>query len=204
MLQSLRKMTGPRKIISAITDRGLLVYIMLVALLIFAESIIPGFLRIGHMGSLLKMAAFTGIVAIGQTFVILIGGIDMSIANVVTLANIVAAQIMLGENSNILPALAAILAIGVVVGIANASGINFLKIPPMIMTLGIGIVLQGIMLLYSKGAPKGNAAPFIRSLVNETSIFGIFAPIVLIWLILGAISICVLKFTTFGRKIYVT
>ncbi len=190
------------KIKNTVINRRNLSFYMLIILLISSQIAIPGFLTMDHIGVLLKMAAFTGIAAIGQTMVILSGGIDMSIAGVITLANIVAAQLMNGSNSNILVTILAMIVIGVIVGAANATGVNYLRIPPMIMTLGVGTVLEGIFLLYSKGAPKGNSAPMIRSIVNETSIFKTFAPIVLIWMIISVAAVLFLRYTTFGRKLY--
>ena len=72
----------------------------------------------------------------------------------------------------------------------------------MVMTLGTGTIIQGLALLYSKGAPKGNAAPMLRAWVNEPTIFGIVTPIVLIWFILSVITIIILAYSTIGRKLY--
>lgn len=195
------KMT-PQRFFKSIVDRGLLVYIMLLLLLVFAQFIIPGFIEVKNISSILKMASFTGVAAIGQTLVILLGGIDMSVSNVVTFTNIVAAQMMLGSNENIPVTILVVIIIGGLIGFANATGINYLKIPPMIMTLGVGTMIQGIAMLYSKGAPKGNAAPFIRFIVNDTIIFGVVSWIVIIWFIISIIVIVLLKYTIVGRKLY--
>lgn len=184
-----------------IIKSGLLVYLILLVLLIIAEIVSPGFLSFHHLGNVLRQASFLGIVAIGQTFVILSGGIDLSVASIITLANVVSAQIMDGSNGNLLLALITVIAIGAVVGLANGSGVCFLKIPPLIMTLGVGSVVQGIALVYSKGAPKGYAAPLVRFISNE-KIGGLISGAVILWLILGLITILILKYTTFGRNVY--
>lgn len=194
--------TEPQKLAKKIVESGLLVYIMLFILIVCAQFIIPGFMGIKNISSILKMASFTGIAAIGQTLVILLGGIDMSVSNVVTFVNIFAAQIMLGSNQNIPAAIVMVVILGALVGFANATGINYFKIPPMVMTLGVGTMVQGIALLYSKGAPKGNAAPLIRSIVNDTAVFGVASWIVVLWIVISAVVIIMLKYTTFGRKLY--
>lgn len=197
-----RSGVSPRALAKKIVETGLLVYVMLLALIVCAQFIIPGFINVKNISNVLKIASFTGIAAIGQTLVILLGGIDMSVSYVVTFANIVAAQVMAGADVNIPAAFAAVILLGTVVGLANAAGINFLKIPPMIMTLGIGTMVQGIALLYSKGAPKGNAAPLIRHVVNDTVVGGVSSWIVVIWLVVAVLVVVALRYTVSGRQLY--
>jgi ribose transport system permease protein len=189
-------------LLQKISGSNYLVGIVLMLMLIGAQIIIPGFLGIRNVGNILKIASFIGIAAIGQTLAILIGGIDMSISNVVTLVNIMTAQMMVGDNSNIPVTLITILCIGAVVGTVNAFGITYFKIPPIVMTIGMGTVIQGIALLYSKGAPKGNAAPLLRYLVNEPKIFGFTTWVVIFWVVLAIMMIVLLKMTPFGRRVF--
>lgn len=183
-------------------DYGVLVWLLLIIFFIAAQMIIPGFMNIKNIGNVLKIASFTGIAAIGQTLAILQGGIDMSISNVVTFANIIAAQIIMGKNENIALALVVVMLTGAICGVVNAAGIYFLRIPPMIMTLGLGTIIYGAAMIYSNGAPKGNAAPFLRYLVNEMAVGGAFPWIVVFWVIISGVVIIVLKKTTSGRKLY--
>jgi ribose transport system permease protein len=180
---------------------GVLVYLILIVLLFLAELIAPGFLAFNHMDSVLRQASFLGIVAIGQTIVILIGGIDLSVASGITIANIVGAQLMDGKNSNILVAIGAVLLIGLIIGLINGLGVHFFHIPPLVMTLGVGSVVQGIVLLYSKGAPKGHTAPLIE-FISTGRIGGTISGILLVWIILSILTVIILKFTTYGRSIY--
>lgn len=69
------------------------------------------------------------------------------------------------------------------------------------MTLGVGTVVQGIFLIYTKGAPKGNAAPLLKSICGQ-SMFGIVSGIVILWLVFAVVAVAVLKKTPYGRKIY--
>src|SRR6056297_2070552 len=78
-------------------NSGILVYLVLLLLLFIAQIISPGFLTFDHMSNVLRQASFLGIVAIGQTLVILIGGIDLSVAPVITLANVLGAELMAGQ-----------------------------------------------------------------------------------------------------------
>ena len=110
------------------------VYIGLAAILIIAQIISPGYLKMDHILTMLRLAAFVGIASIGQTFAVLTGGIDLSIAYVITFANIVGSQVMYGENQNLPAAVLTVLAVGAGVGLVNSMGIKFLKIPPVSYT----------------------------------------------------------------------
>lgn len=178
-----------------------MVYVILVLILLAAQILSPGYLKPTHMAGILRLASFMGIAAIGQNLTILTGGIDLSIANTITFANVIAAQIMMGQDANLAAALAAVMVMGVVVGLVNGMGIHWLKIPPFIMTLGVGTVIQGVFLIYTKGAPKGNAAPFLRAVCGQ-SFIGIVSGIVIIWAVLAAVAIVLLRSTPYGRKIY--
>ena len=82
-----------------------MVYIVLVIVLLLAQLLSPGYLKPTHIAGILRLASFMGIAAIGQNLTILTGGIDLSIANTITFANVIAAQIMMGENHNIISCL---------------------------------------------------------------------------------------------------
>ena len=146
-----------------------MVYVILVVLLLAAQLMSPGYLKPTHVAGILRLASFMGIAAIGQNLTILTGGIDLSIANTITFANVIAAQIMMGRNENLPAALFAVIVMGVMVGFINGVGIHWLKIPPFIMTLGVGTVIQGVFLIYTKGAPKGNASPLLRPSADRAS-----------------------------------
>ena len=144
-----------------------MVYVILVVLLLAAQIMSPGYLKPTHVAGILRLASFMGIAAIGQNLTILTGGIDLSIANTITFANVIAAQIMMGRNENLPAALFAVIVMGVMVGFINGVGIHWLKIPPFIMTLGVGTVIQGVFLIYTKGAPKGNASPLLKAVCGQ-------------------------------------
>jgi ribose transport system permease protein len=178
-----------------------MVYILLVLMLVLAEIFSPGYLSMTHMMGILRLAAFMGIAAIGQTFAILTGGIDLSNDKTISFAYIIAAHVMMGQNDNIFVALCYILLFGIIVGVINGAGIFLLNVPPFIMTLGVGSVIQGAYMIFTKGAPKGTSAPLISSISNG-NIFGCVSGIVIVWIVLTAISIFVLRKTPYGRKIY--
>lgn len=178
-----------------------LIYILLVIMLTVAAIVSPGYLQITHLAGILRLASFLGIAAIGQNLAILSGGIDLSIAQLMCLGNVFGAQLMMGKNENMLYSLLVVLVLGAVFGAMNGFGIKYLKIPAFIMTLGTSCVVQGVCLIYTRGAPKGNTSPLLKSICNDR-LFDLLPPIVLIWLGLAVVTILVLKCTPFGRKIY--
>lgn len=192
-----------KRLKAQLASSQLMVYIILIVILFFAQIVSPGYLQFNHIAGILRLSSFLGIAAIGQTLAILTGGIDLSIASVITFANVIGAQMMAGSDGNIVLAMAMVLIMGASVGLINGFGVRFLKIPPFIMTLGVGTIIQGIFLIYTKGAPKGNAAPALRAICGQ-SLFGIVSGIVIIWLLMAIVTIVLLKLTPYGRRIYAT
>jgi ribose transport system permease protein len=175
-------------------------YVAVVLLLGAASLVSREFGGFNHIMLLLGLASFTGLVAVGQTMVILLGGIDLSVSSTVTIAGVVSATIMAGSDVQIVTAVAISLFIGVVIGLINGMGIGLLNIPPMVMTLGVTSLVQGIALLYTNGAPKGNSAPLLSHLATG-SIAGI-PFMVIIWMLVSLAIILVLHRTSFGRWTY--
>ena len=179
----------------------LLVYAVMALLAVIANFLNPGFLAFSHWGTILRQMAFLGIVCIGQTLVILTGGIDLSISYVLVLCNVVSAQVIGGKNENTFKAFLICMLISILVGVINSLGIHFLKIPAMIMTLAMGNALLGIAYIYCNGAPKGKTSPFLDFIANG-KIGGVINGATLIWIILSIAVIIAVKMTTFGRQLY--
>ena len=181
----------------------ILVWPFLAALLLIGLGafVSPGFASPDHLLLILNLAAFLGLVAIGQTLVILSGGIDLSVSSVVTITGVVSATIMSGADSHLAWGLAVSCAIGIAIGLFNGFGVAFLKINPMVMTLGTTSVVQGVALLYTNGAPKGSAAPFLSRVATER-LFGVVPIVLFIWAIFAIVVIFMLHQTVWGRRVY--
>ena len=178
-----------------------LVYVILIIMLIIANIVSPGYLKGKHLLSMLRIAAFLGIVCIGQNLVILIGGIDMGVPYVIMIGNVIGAEILKGQDSNIGKALVAVILAGAIIGIIESIGINYFKINAFIMTLGMGIIVEGVAMVTTGGAPKGSSSPMLTKLTSMNTIGGI-SGIIIIWVIVSAIFIIVMKYTKFGRYVY--
>jgi ribose transport system permease protein len=98
----------------------------------------------GVMGLLQRMVAL-GIVAVGQTLVLLVGSIDLSVANLISVSAVIASHVMNGNTDAIALGVLAAIAIGILVGAVNGVLVAKLKVSPLIATLGVGLVLQGVL-----------------------------------------------------------
>jgi ribose transport system permease protein len=114
--------------------------------------------------SLLHVAAGLGLVAVGQTLVIIGGSLDLSVAYVVSLSTLVAAEAMAGSDGALLPAVGLALVVSAAIGFLNGVLITKVRINPFIATVGVGLLLRGYLDNGYDG-PAGKAAPaLVRSL----------------------------------------
>ena len=178
-----------------------LIYIVLVSVLIIASIMSPGYLKITHIASMLRIASFLGLVCIGQNLVMLTGSIDMSVAAVITLGNILGAQVLMGKDANILTALLIVIVAGLAVGICTSFGVSKLNIPAFIMTLGMRSIVEGFAMVYTGGAPKGSTSPALTRMTSSNMV-GVFSGTAVLWLVIAAGFILFMRYTKFGRNVY--
>jgi len=178
------------------------IYIFLVLLFVTASLVSPQFLKPQNLKDILNQAAALGMVAIGQTFVILIGGggLDLSVASVMATVSVIVAHNTRGQDVLFLPVALVCLLFGLLVGLANGLLVTKRKVQPFMATLGVMIIIQGLRFLYTGGAPKGGFPPILRFLGTgdigpiPTSIFSLA--------VITAVAVIVLNKTTFGRQVY--
>jgi ribose/xylose/arabinose/galactoside ABC-type transport system permease subunit len=172
-------------------------------LILFAVSVIlqPGMFSVGHIANLLQIAAFLGVVALGQTCVILTGGIDLSVSGLIMMTNILACYLINGNPANIPITLAVCVLAGLGAGCLNGFLITKLKVIPLICTLAIDQVLYGLALIFTTGVPKGSVGEAF-SVVSTGRLFSLVPLSFLIWLGITLFFAGVLKKTAFGRRLY--
>jgi ribose transport system permease protein len=147
----------------------------------------------------LKGASFVGIASAAQFFVVVSGGIDLSIASVATVSGMAAAVIMNGQDQNLPYAILASLGIGLVIGTINGLMVNVLKIAPFVATFGMFYILQGAAYTYSVN-PVGQASPSFYNLYVDTwsGVPVILVIVGVFWLICWYVA----RQTSFGRHLY--
>ena len=177
-------------------------YIIVVAIVL--ESIVfaalaPQFLSLDNLVNVAISVAVIGILAVGMTFVILTGGIDLSIGSVVALAGVIAA-IVAQKTGLVGLGFAAALGVGFASGAFNGVTIAYFRVPPFVVTLAVLTIARGLAFILSEGRSIGNL-PENFGWLGKSSIFGIpFS--VLLMLATFAAGWFVLAQTRFGRYVY--
>ncbi|MEI6157305.1 MAG: ABC transporter permease, partial [Atribacterota bacterium] len=176
------------------------IFLVLVVLLVIAGLISPVFYRSANIANILQQASVLGIISLGQTIVILAGGIDLSVASIVATSCVFAAAIMAGKNSMVLPVALFCLLLGLLSGWLNGVIVTRRNAPPFIVTLGTALIMQGIRFVYTKGAPFGTIPSWLRVLGRGRLTF---IPVsVIVFLSLAVIVALFLRRSPYGRKIY--
>ncbi|TDD35301.1 ABC transporter permease [Actinomadura sp. KC06] len=172
---------------------GVLVLTWLAAIL-FAK----GFDSVSSFRYLVQTAAFLGIVGVGQTLVVMMSGIDLSVSGVVALSAVVCAQV--ASESGGTAGIAVALAASILVGLANAAGVTWLRVPPMVMTLATGTIVAGALLVYTDGSPKSAKVALLGSLANDR-VLGVPLAFVL-WIGITAAAAWLLHASRVGRYVF--
>ena len=130
----------------------LVVYAILLGIVLLAYIFLPDFRGAGNFLNVLRQSVSLGIASVGQTLVILVGGIDLSVGATISLTNVYSSGFMANFTSPGLVVLMviALLAVGLFIGFINANVVTRLKVAPFIATMGVGAIIQGLVLLYAK------------------------------------------------------
>ena len=177
-----------------------LAYVGMLVLLAVTAFFSPGFLSESNLRSSLVLAAFVGIVALGQTFVIVGGGIDLSVPWVLNSAAILMAAFCGGYDLPLLWVVPLVLVAGALIGFINGVGVAVFGVPAIIMTLAANVVLRGLIVIYTGGVPPPTAPSLIRYL--SVGRIGPVPVIGLIWTVLAIAASLLMSKTAFGRYLY--
>jgi ribose transport system permease protein len=195
------------QIVASLTpDRRRILYAFGAAVLVFAVGgfVHAGFASAASVKAILVIASFVGFVAAGQTFVILIGGIDLSVPWVLNGAAILFATTSLGRDDRAIPAVLLALGLGLLTGLVNGVGIAYFAVPAVVMTLGMNGIMEGLTLGVSKGFTCGSCASYAPKAVQDvihTNLAGIPGDLFL-WLGIAILITFLLSATSFGRRVY--
>ena len=145
----------------------------------------------------LKVAAFLGIVAAGMMIVVLLGHIDLSVPWTI------AASAMLATAWGGPFAIPVGLGVGIAVGLLNGIGVAYLRVPSMIFTLGVNVMLRGLMVMLTGGFSPSSVPTQAMLDLGKGDLVGIPNP-VLVWVVVSILVSFTLRRTAFGRYIYAT
>jgi len=175
------------------------IVIGLIGLCLLLWILTPHFLTVPNALNVMEQTSINAIVAVGMTYVIISGGIDLSVGSVLALSGVVLAAALKADWPAPL-AIAAGLGVGAATGSINGLVIAFGRLPPFIMTLGMMSVARGAALLATDGRPISGFDAGFRSIATGR-VLGVPAPIVLT-LAIYAIAHFVQSRTRFGRYVY--
>ena len=199
MTQSAQPQSQQRPVIDVLRSYG--IHLVLAALILVTAILSPAFLTANNISNMLLQAAPLGIVVIGQVLVILVRGLDLSVASVMATAAVVATSFS-GQDGDALPVLLVALAIGLATGLVNGLLITKRNVSPFLATLATMTLLQGMRFAYTQGAPSGNVPPIYRVLGSQT-FFGVPYNLMILVVLTAVFSILLHK-TTYGRRVYLT
>jgi inositol transport system permease protein len=187
--------------------------IFLICLMAIFAVMEPRFLNATNLFNVMRQISITGLIALGMTFVILTGGIDLSVGSLLAFSAIVAAAVSKGSAGNTLSldaetavghpwyvALVVATGIGLIGGFFQGLGITRLKVPPFVVTLGGLSAFRGLTLWFSGGGPISGLDADFRWW-GQGQIGPVPVPVIL-FLVLAAICHIILRHTRYGRHVY--
>ncbi|MBT7013639.1 MAG: ABC transporter permease [Actinobacteria bacterium] len=175
------------------------VYLTLVMLLVISALITPKMFENETLAVMFRQCAQLGIIAIGQTMVMLVAGLDLSVGGVIVMTSMVVAEVSNGRDEMIPFAILIALIIGMLIGLGNGLLITIRKVPPLVATLVMLFLVQGVQQAFTRGVPSG-FVPEALGLVNKS--WGFLSIPLLLWLILNGLFLIILRGTSYGRRIY--
>jgi ribose/xylose/arabinose/galactoside ABC-type transport system permease subunit len=192
-----------RKIdLTALLKDGIILWVFS-AMCVFLAFLSPSFIKPLNIVTVLKQSSMLGILAIGSTFVLISGGVDLSVGSILAVSGVCAA--MLAQKNFSLPLIIPILAaviVGTGIGLMNGVGVAFGKITPFIMTLGFMISIRGLAFLITKGKPVFGLRDNFTNISNGVVFrFGDVVVPSMVFYLIGVVIIMsvILKLTVFGK-----
>ena len=159
------------------------------------------FLTVGNLMAIVRNASFVGIIALGMTFVIIAGGIDLSAGHIMATSGAALIVLQANPENPLLLALLACVVVAVAIGALSGTIITKANLPPFIVTLAIGIFFRSVTMFFLQGASvQGHVVPEFTN-IGMGSI-GIIPNPFIAFLLLAGILGFILKYTKFGSYVY--
>ena len=174
----------------------------LVVVLIAAAIFTRGFYAAANLVLVEQQIGFIGVAALGQTFCLLVAGIDLSVGAVSGMTMVVLAVVSGGSNDRLWLAILLAIGLGIGVGIVNAILVTWRNAPPFVSTFATFTLVEGALLAWTLGAPSGSIPTDLVPL-GAGNLWGVPAPLI-VFLCLLVIFGFILTRTTYGRRLYAT
>lgn len=175
------------------------VMVLIVAVCVVGGLMTDRFFSFGNIVNVYEQSTDLALVSIGQTLTILTGGIDLSVGSLISLTSCLTSGLINGDPGRVIPVAAAVLALGTLVGVLNAGLVIRLRVHPLIVTLGMGAILQGVTLFYAMGPVGKVPRDFTFLAYGRIAGLPLGATIAVVFCVLVAMF---LRYLPLGRQIY--
>lgn len=176
--------------------------IIIVALFAITSICTDNFFSAYNLQNLLKQCAIIGVLAVAQTMIIVTGGIDISGGAITGLACMVLALLQRDTSISMELTLLIALFISVFAGFINGIIVYDFKVTPMIATLGTATIIRGFVKIISKALTVSGLDQRVLDLGSST-VFGFIPSLALIWFLVAIVIFMILRYTIFGRNLYI-
>ena len=196
----MKSITGKRIQLSSLREVGIIFafFFLLTVLMILSPN---AFAKPANLVNILKQASINGILATGMMFVIISGGIDLSVGSIVALTGVVAATFAHpGEYPLIIPIILSAV-IGSLVGLLNGVCVAYGNIPPFIVTLGTMTIVRGIALIAANGQPVFDVTKAFEG-ISGGFVLNTIPHLVVYFVIVTLVCAFIITRTVFGRRVY--
>jgi len=175
------------------------IHIVLLVLFIVGTLASDSFLTVKNISNVLRQVSVQCVLAFGMTLLIIGGMIDLSMGAVAALSGFIACSVYVLTNQMLLALMAAI-GVALICGLANGIIVTYCKLPPFIATIGMDLVVRGIVYIYSDGNPIYQIGDFNK--LSTGYLFGVIPVPVVVMLTIFFITLVLLRKTKIGRQIY--
>ena len=189
------------KILGMVKSTAGAVLIVTILMTVIVQLLTGHFYTAYNLSTFSRSASFTIIIGFAQTLVLLLGGIDLSVASVAGLCSMIFAMLTTVGGVNPFLSIAIALMAGVALGAINGIFICSLNLTPFIVTLATSALYKGIIYVATKGIPL-TGIPESVTIIGQGTLFGIIPSPAIIMVVLAVILIYMLRYTSFGRHIY--
>ncbi|MFN8621733.1 MAG: ABC transporter permease [Chloroflexota bacterium] len=196
-------MTGTKGLLTRLQGSIALPLLLGLGLFVIGSVMIDGFASVRSVRAILVLASFVGLASVGQTLVIVMGGIDLSIPFLVGVANVVGAKLF---EAHVPDPVVVIATVGLTASIGALNGFlsRRFRVHPLIVTLGVGTAALAAVNWWTNGFPSGSAPPWVTWFVSIGTTIGPIPvpPIVLFWLFVTIAVAVVERRTAYGRRLF--
>ena len=180
--------------------------VVLIGMFIFGAVTLQGFSSLVSVKSMLLLSAFLGLAALGQTILVLIGHLDLSVPGFIGFGNVVTAILYGQDHWSFVTTLLLILAVAIVMGSVSGVICHRLRVQSIVVTLGMNFVMLGVIGILAANGITGSGPAWLTRFATVTSpTLGVSVPpLVALWVVIALIAGFVLRRTVAGRRVYLT